>query len=85
MRLRVLEAKYASIDEPYGLLRFKLTCSGVKRVRSGGELGAPNMKANGMRVTAEEVMTTRFIDGVRLAASRMERVTFRAGSIMSPS
>jgi hypothetical protein len=43
------------------------------------------MKANGMRVTAEEVMTTRFIDGVRLAASRMERVTFRAGSIMSPS
>jgi len=34
-------------------------------VRSGVGGAGPNIQAKGTRVTAEEVMTTRFIEGVR--------------------
>lgn len=83
MRERVLDAKYASMDVPYGPAGLELMSAAVNRVRSGDVGAGPNIQAKGMRVTAEEVMTTRLIEGVRWAALRMERVPFTAGSIMS--
>lgn len=39
--------------------------------------------SKGMSVTAEEVMITRFTEGVAEAAARMEVVSCRAGETMS--
>jgi len=41
--------------------------------------------SKGTSVTADEVMITRFMDGVRFAAARMELVMARAGLTMSLS
>lgn len=57
----------------------------VNSVRSGDVDVGPNIQAKEIRVTAEEVMTTRLIEGVRCAALRIERVTSKAGPMMSRS
>jgi hypothetical protein len=41
--------------------------------------------SNGTSVTADEVMTMRFMDGTRPAAERIELVIARAGSTISLS
>lgn len=58
---------------------------GVNKVRSEEEDVGPNIRAKGARVTAEEVMTTRLIEGVRLAALRIERVMSMPGCTISRS
>ena len=63
----------------------ELMSAAVNSVRSGDAGAGPNIQAKEIRVTAEEVMTTRLVEGVRCAALRMERVTFKAGLIMSRS
>ena len=63
----------------------ELMSAAVNSLGSGDAGAGPNIQAKEMSVTAEEVMTTRLIEGVRCAALRMERVTFNAGSIMSRS
>lgn len=62
-----------------------LRSAAVNSVRSGVGVAGPNNQAQEIRVTREEVMTTRLIEGVRCAALRTERVTFKAGSMMSRS
>jgi hypothetical protein len=57
----------------------------VNSVRSGDAGAGPNIQVKETKVTVEDVITTRFIEGVRCAALRMERVTFKAGLIMSRS
>jgi hypothetical protein len=63
----------------------ELMLAAVNSVRSRDAGAGPNIQAKEIRVTAEEVMTTRLIKGVQYAALRMERVTFKAGLIMSQS
>jgi len=52
----------------------ELMSAAVKSVTSGDAGAGPNIQAKETRVTAEEVMTTRLIEGVRCAALRMDRV-----------
>lgn len=61
----------------------ELMSAGVNSVRSWDSGAGPNIQAKETRVTEEEVMTTRLIEGVRCAALRMDMVTCKAGSIMS--
>ena len=63
----------------------ELISAAVYIVRSGAVGAGPNIQAKETRVTEEEVMTIRLIEGVRCAALRTERVIFKAGSIMSRS
>lgn len=85
MRDRVLDAKYASIDELYGPAVLELMSAAVNSVRSGDAGAGPNIQAKETRVTVEEVITTRLMEGVRCAALRMESVTFKDGLTMSRS
>lgn len=57
----------------------------VKMVRSGVGGAGPNIQSKETRVTAEEVMTTRLTEGVRLAALRTASVVFTAGEMISRS
>jgi hypothetical protein len=51
--------------EEYGLASVEFMLAEVKRVRSGVGGAGPNIQMKGTRVTAEEVMTTRVIEGWR--------------------
>lgn len=84
IRERALEAKYASIAED-AFAGFKLMLAGVKTVRSVVGGAGPNIHAKETNVTAEEVMTTLLIEGVRWAALRTASVVFTAGEMMSRS